>query len=88
LAEEIYQQLRLDFPCYIEDKDSIGKRYRRMDAIGTPFCITVDHDSLQDRTVTLRHRDSMKQERVSMDELPAILSRETAMSSLLKKLIA
>ncbi|MFZ9755828.1 MAG: glycine--tRNA ligase, partial [Bacteroidia bacterium] len=88
LAEEIYQQLRLDFPCYIEDKDSIGKRYRRMDAIGTPFCITVDHDSLNDRSVTLRYRDSMKQERISIDELPAILSRETAMSSLLKKLIA
>ena len=87
LAEEIYQQLRLDFPCYIEDKDSIGKRYRRMDAIGTPFCITVDHDSLNDRSVTLRYRDSMKQERVSIDSLHSLLSQATAMSSLLKELI-
>jgi glycyl-tRNA synthetase len=52
------------FKCFYEEKDTIGKRYRRMDAIGTPFCITVDHQTKEDATVTIRHRDSMKQERI------------------------
>ena len=54
------------FNCYFEEKDSIGKRYRRQDAIGTPFCITVDHETLENNTVTLRFRNSMKQERVNI----------------------
>jgi glycyl-tRNA synthetase len=86
LAEKIYEELRFDFNVFIEDKDSIGKRYRRMDAIGTPFCVTVDHDSLNDQKVTIRHRDTMQQERVSISELHAILSKETSMSSLLKSI--
>jgi glycyl-tRNA synthetase len=86
LAEKIYEELRFDFNVFIEDKDSIGKRYRRMDAIGTPFCVTVDHDSLNDQKVTIRHRDTMEQERVSISELHAILSKETSMSSLLKSI--
>jgi glycyl-tRNA synthetase len=86
LAEKIYEDLRFDFNVFIEDKDSIGKRYRRMDAIGTPFCVTVDHDSLNDHMVTIRHRDTMQQERVSISALHDILSKETSMSSLLKSI--
>ena len=62
--KNIFNDLKYDFNVISEEKDSIGKRYRRQDAIGTPFCITVDHDSLTDNTVTLRERDTMKQERV------------------------
>ena len=65
LGRRIYEECRKKFRCYYEEKDSIGKRYRRQDAIGTPFCITIDHQSLQDQTVTIRYRDTMVQERVS-----------------------
>jgi glycyl-tRNA synthetase len=68
-AEKIFKKLRQTLICQIDDKDSIGRRYRRQDAIGTPFCITVDHQTLQDNTVTIRHRDSMKQERIFVDEV-------------------
>jgi glycyl-tRNA synthetase len=85
-AEAILNDLRFDFRCYYEDKDTIGKRYRRMDAIGTPFCITVDHQTIQDNTVTLRHRDSMKQDRVAIAALKEILSAACSMTNLLKKL--
>jgi glycyl-tRNA synthetase len=86
MAETIYNDLRFDFKLYIEDKDSIGKRYRRMDAIGTPFCITVDHESLTNEDVTIRHRDTMEQRRVKVAELRDILNAETSLSALLKKL--
>jgi len=85
-AEKIHQKLRLDFNVLYEEKDSIGKRYRRMDAIGTPFCITVDHDSLNDNSVTLRYRDSMKQERISVDDLHKVIDKEVNMKHLLAKL--
>jgi glycyl-tRNA synthetase len=62
-------KLKLDFNIQYEEKDAIGKRYRRQDAIGTPFCITVDHQTLEDNTVTIRHRDTMAQERVPADHL-------------------
>ena len=68
-ATEIYNALNKNFNCYYEEKDSIGKRYRRQDAIGTPFCITVDHETLENNTVTLRFRNSMKQERVNIKSL-------------------
>ena len=68
-AEEIMKMLRFDFRCQYDEKDSIGKRYRRQDAIGTPYCITVDHDTLKDNCVTIRFRDTMEQERVSIDKL-------------------
>ena len=87
LAEQIYNELRIDYNVYIEDKDSIGKRYRRMDAIGTPFCITVDHDSLANQDVTVRYRDTMEQKRVKISELGALLQAEVSMSALLKKLL-
>lgn len=85
-AREIYHQLKYDFECYYEEKDAIGKRYRRQDAIGTPYCITVDHDSLNDNMVTIRDRDTMEQRRVLITELSAILHQATDMSTLLKGL--
>ncbi len=85
-AEEIMQQLKYDFNLQYDEKDSIGKRYRRQDAIGTPYCITVDHQTLQDNTVTLRNRDTMQQERVSAEELTGILNKKTSLAEALKKL--
>jgi len=72
-AREIMDKLKIDFNIQYEEKDAIGKRYRRQDAIGTPFCITVDHQTLEDNTVTIRHRDSMAQERVAADQLDKII---------------
>ena len=66
LARELIDQCKPHFKCFYEEKDSIGKRYRRQDAIGTPFCVTIDHQTKEDGTVTIRHRDSMEQERVPM----------------------
>lgn len=85
-AEKINKELRLDFNVLYEEKDSIGKRYRRMDALGTPFCITVDHESLKDNTVTIRHRDSMEQERVPVDKLSEIIDKAVNMKYLLKEI--
>ena len=86
-AREIQHKLRFDFTCQVDEKDSIGKRYRRQDAIGTPYCITVDHQTLEDNTVTLRHRDSMEQERINIDDLEKILSEKVNLNTLLKKLL-
>ncbi len=86
LAQQIMDDLKYDYNCQYDEKDSIGKRYRRQDAIGTPFCVTVDHDSLNDHCVTVRHRDSMQQERVKIEELHAIIGREVNLSNILKKL--
>ncbi len=72
-AREIMKILQLDFNCQYEEKDSIGKRYRRQDAIGTPFCITVDHQTIEDNTVTLRDRDTMSQERISVEKIHSII---------------
>ncbi|MAC95753.1 MAG: glycine--tRNA ligase [Flavobacteriales bacterium] len=72
-AREILDGLKSEFNCQYDEKDSIGKRYRRQDAIGTPLSITVDHQSIEDNTVTIRDRDSMEQERVSIDELENII---------------
>ena len=86
-AREIINSLKFDYKVQYDEKDSIGKRYRRQDAVGTPFCITVDHQTLEDNTVTIRHRDSMQQERVPVDQLAAILDKEVSMKELLKKLL-
>ena len=85
-AREIINDLRFHFNCQYDEKDTIGKRYRRQDAIGTPYCITVDYDSLKDNTVTLRFRDTMEQERVSIDQLNSIIEDKVSIASLLKKL--
>jgi glycyl-tRNA synthetase len=75
-AKEILKSLQYDFNCQYEEKDSIGKRYRRQDAIGTPYCITVDHQSLEDHTVTLRDRDTMQQERIAVEQLHRLISKK------------
>ncbi len=77
LARELMDECKPYFKCFFEEKDAIGKRYRRQDAIGTPFCVTVDHQSLEDRTVTIRYRDSMLQERISMDKVRELVLSET-----------
>ncbi len=83
-AREIMDALKLDFNLQYEEKDAIGKRYRRQDAIGTPFCITVDHQTLEDNTVTIRHRDSMAQERVPAADLDKIIGDLVSWKNLLK----
>ena len=85
-AREIIDELKFHFNCQYDEKDSIGKRYRRQDAIGTPYCVTVDFDSLQDDTVTIRFRDSMEQKRVKISELRGIIEDNVTITSLLKKL--
>ena len=85
-AREIIDSLKFDFKCQYDEKDSIGKRYRRQDAIGTPYCVTVDHQTLQDNTVTIRYRDTMEQERVAIDKLSDIISDKVSLKTLLKKL--
>jgi glycyl-tRNA synthetase len=69
IARDIIKDCRQDFYCFYEEKDSIGKRYRRMDALGTPFCVTVDHQTKEDNTVTIRNRDTMKQERIPISKV-------------------
>jgi len=76
IAESIIEKCKSSFRCFYEEKDSIGKRYRRMDALGTPYCVTVDHQTKEDNTVTIRHRDSMQQDRVSIDKLKEIILAE------------
>ena len=85
-ARDIINELRFHFNCQYDEKDTIGKRYRRQDAIGTPYCVTVDYDTLKDNTVTLRRRDDMSQERVPISELNAIIEDKVSIASLLKKL--
>ena len=86
LAQKIMDELKYDFNCQYDEKDSIGKRYRRQDAIGTPFCVTVDHDSVNDGCVTIRHRDTMEQQRVKIEDLRNIIDAEVNIKTLLKKL--
>jgi glycyl-tRNA synthetase len=85
-AREIIDDLKFDFNCMYDEKDSIGKRYRRMDAIGTPFCVTVDHQTMEDRTVTIRYRDTMVQDRVEVSNLRSIIADAVSMKGLFAKL--
>ena len=85
-AREILKRLQFEHNCQYDEKDSIGKRYRRQDAIGTPFCITVDHDTLNDNMVTIRYRDTMQQERVSIDNIEEIVNKKVSLRTLLEKL--
>ncbi len=83
-AREILSSLQSDFNCQYDEKDSPGKRYRRQDAIGTPYCVMVDHQTLEDNTVTIRDRDTMEQERVAITDLNKIIEEKVSMSKLLK----
>jgi glycyl-tRNA synthetase len=85
-AREIINTLKFDMNCQYDEKDTIGKRYRRQDAIGTPLCITVDHQTLTDDTVTIRYRDTMQQERVGIDKLYGIVLDKISMNNVLKSL--
>ena len=78
IAKEIMASCREEFYCFYEEKDTIGKRYRRMDALGTPFCVTVDHQSKEDNTVTIRYRDTMQQERIPIEGLATFIKQKMA----------
>ena len=73
VARKIIDDLKFDYNCFYEEKDAIGKRYRRQDAIGTPFCVTIDHQTKEDQTVTIRYRDAMTQERVHISKVKEIV---------------
>ena len=83
-AKEVLNTLKFDFNCQYDEKDSPGKRYRRQDAIGTPYCIMIDHQTLEDNTVTVRDRDTMLQDRVAIVELEGIIGKKVSMTTLLK----
>ncbi|MEE9362498.1 MAG: glycine--tRNA ligase [Cellulophaga sp.] len=86
IAHKIVNDLKFDFTTTYDEKDAVGRRYRRQDAVGTPFCITVDHQTLEDNTVTIRHRDTMEQKRVAIADLQGIIAEEVAMKNWLKKM--
>ena len=77
IARELMNDCKMAFRCFYEEKDAIGKRYRRQDAIGTPFCVTIDHQTKEDQTVTIRYRDSMKQERIPLDKVKQLVQQAT-----------
>jgi glycyl-tRNA synthetase len=86
IARKIVEELKWDFNVIYDEKDAVGRRYRRQDANGTPFCITVDHDTLEDNTVTVRHRDTMEQKRVKIEELRDIIKQEVDVKTWLMKM--
>ena len=86
VAHKLVDDLKWDFNVVYDEKDAVGRRYRRQDAAGTPFCITVDHQTLEDETVTIRHRDTMEQQRVKMDEVKDIISKEVDMRYWLQRI--
>ena len=75
IAKKIMDDCKSHFKCFYEEKDTIGKRYRRMDALGTPFCVTIDHQTKEDYMVTVRYRDTMQQERIAIDEIKNMVLR-------------
>ncbi len=87
IAHQIIADLKFNFNVVYDEKDAVGRRYRRQDALGTPFCVTVDHQTIEDNTVTIRHRDSMKQDRVAIADLYKIVNEEVSMTNWLKKLL-
>ena len=86
IAREIFEDLKWEFNVDYDEKDAVGRRYRRQDANGTPFCITVDHETLQDNSVTIRHRDSMEQKRVPIADVKAIIKAEVDMKTWLQRM--
>ncbi len=87
LAHKILHNMKWDLTTAYDEKDAVGRRYRRQDALGTPYCVTVDHQSLNDKTVTIRERDSMNQERVSIDNLTKLIGKKVSVKSLLEKIV-
>lgn len=87
IAEKVVNMLKFDFKTDYDEKDSIGKRYRRQDAIGTPYCVTIDHQTIDDNKVTIRDRDTMQQERVSIDKLPEIIDKKVSMKNLFRQIV-
>src|SRR5690606_15805682 len=73
IARALMDKCKSAFRCFYEEKDTIGIRYRRMDAIGTPFCVTIDHQTKEDQTVTIRYRDTMQQERIPLEKVPELI---------------
>ena len=86
IAKEIMEELKWDFNVAYDEKDAVGRRYRRQDALGTPFCITVDHQTIEDKTVTIRYRDTMLQERVAIADLKNIIDKEVSVRNWLMKM--
>ena len=86
VARDIFDRLKYSFECQYDEKDAIGRRYRRQDAIGTPYCITIDEQTAVDGTVTIRERDTTKQERVAIEEVEKIVSERIDMRTLLRTL--
>ena len=86
VAKSIVKELKWDFNVVYDEKDAVGRRYRRQDALGTPFCVTVDHDSLEDDCVTIRFRDTMNQQRVKIGDLKSIIENEVSMKNWLRKI--
>ncbi len=86
VAKKLVDELKWDFNVTYDEKDAVGRRYRRQDANGTPFCVTVDHQTLEDETVTIRHRDTMEQQRVKLTEVKGIIAKEVDMREWLKKI--
>ena len=86
VAQKLVDDLKWDFNVAYDEKDAVGRRYRRQDAVGTPFCITVDHQTLEDETVTIRHRDTMEQQRVSLSEVKGIIAKAVEMKEWLRKI--
>ena len=83
---KIFNDLKYVVHCQYDEKDAIGRRYRRQDAIGTPFCVTIDFETLENQTVTIRERDTLKQERIHIDNIASVVLEKTDMKNLLMKL--
>ncbi len=86
VAKEIFEDLKFDFNVIYEEKDTVGKRYTRQDLIGTPFCVVIDYQTLEDKTVTIRHRDTTEQERVAIADLKGIIGQAVSMKRIFEKI--
>ena len=85
-ARKVMNEFSHEINLVYDEKDAIGRRYRRQDAIGTPYCITIDHQTIEDDSFTIRDRDSMEQKRINIEDLKSIVDSELTLKSLLKKL--
>ena len=86
MSKKIKEEFKWEFNTIYDEKDAIGRRYRRQDALGTPYCLTVDHQTLEDKSVTIRHRDTMEQKRVKITELKELIHAEVAVKNWLQRM--